>query len=312
MKKLITFILIAFAGLGASAQNRYFGYLGEMPLTALVNHSSEQGHDRLDSLYFIKTKTYIQPFFSKEEKDAVKNLIDNIVGAYNHAVSSCDGGFCSSSSLNTDITPTGKEVSLYYAENHDPFIVGGEGRNYAILRTRDPHNLHYRWIDGVEWWKEPDNRNVSFRFIELYGPISEELYRRSLVDDDASLPDYTQKNALGISGKNLLCQQIKKLAGMYKNQDDSMDIAIVEAINERISTYINSVTVDEMLSLCQVLKNVPGYWAQINGSQTGSFEWLSMQYSSLKVLRISHSVRGEPFCVNNPKAKNFLLEITAE
>ena len=104
-----------------------------------TNYKSEQGRDRLDSTYYLRLKTYAMPYDKKKDKAACDAVVAELLDAYQREAPSASASFCQSRPLNIAATHQ-QQVSMYYAENKDPFIAGTEGRNYALLHYTDKNN----------------------------------------------------------------------------------------------------------------------------------------------------------------------------
>ncbi len=296
MKRLvITLTALLAVSLGNMAQNNYNeislpssdivqtfsrqNLLDDHPYNFNTGSSSERGHDRLDSLYYLNVNTYTMPYYKKKDKEAVTQYILSILVAYDRLMENATGGFKSSSPLEFGTAEESKRLSMYYAEELEPFVIGGKGRNYVVVRQQDPHNINYRTCEGVEWWLEVPGANtemldrvydprakknavVKFRVFNLYGPLTEQHYERAFNELLPPLPGGTNNsfnellpqipggmnnsfnetievNSSPAQMANGLLLQIRVLGELYKNNGSTTDGAVVYSINERVTKYLN-------------------------------------------------------------------------
>ena len=270
MKRIPILTLLLAAAICCKAQSTIVGF-DELPEVLsnpdllgnyLISNSSEQRHDDLDSLYYLNTKTYALPYSSKKDKEFVKQKIAAIVNSYDRDIQSHTGGYCSTSDLDIDANMTTSRKVVMYCGDCPPLIVGGEGRNYAILRMRDKQNPIYRSIVGMEWWREKENKKkdiVKLQTFKLYGPQS---------DMRANTSNSTGVVGLSLQTKEDLLAGIKNLAQIYKHDGNPMDRPIATSINERIKAY-NSISNplthsdEDELKLYRALDKIPGYYVYI-------------------------------------------------
>ena len=99
-------------------------------------------------------------------------------------------GFCFSGKLDVHSPAESQKVSASYSEDAAPFVVGGVGRNYALLRQLDPKNPHYRTVYGVEWWLLEKPRVVYFKTFRLFGPLTARSNSKYILGQTDSMKDF--------------------------------------------------------------------------------------------------------------------------
>lgn len=340
MKRIITLIAITAVSLVGMAQSYTFysnnnnnknsrkseltKCFESLPSDKIVGTSGEQGRDKLDSLYFLNTKTYDFPYVNHWDKENVDRLIAKFVKAYDTDLQYHTGGYCSTNQLRKDNPIESKRLQMYYGEELEPLVVGGIGHNYVVLRLNDQKNPVYRHVKGVEWWLvesgEKNSTKVRMRTFLLSGPQSEEQYQVAMknnkVIEKAISKRVENKPSLASSTNEDLLKGIIVLAKLYTNKKDAdMDRAVVRAINDRVQTYLlRSLEYDmeDWFKLFRTLRDIPGYVASVTFSDAehstyeSDFYWLERIYPMLNVFCITHAVPGDPQCV--PPA-NFKLQV---
>lgn len=322
MKRIFISILLTCVALGSIAQNELQKCMDNLPSARLVGTDSEQGHDRLDSLYNLHIMTYELPYSSHSEKLYADGVIKGILLAYNNDLPQHTGGFCSSNLLRTSNAIESRTIQMYYGENLDPFTVGGKGRNYALLRTNSKQNLNYRSIHGLEWWLETDR--LMIRSFRLSGPLSAELYQNALQQAGIAKKESnfvvtdSQGQSLSLnalqSNKKEMLQAIRVMKEMYdkSKKDSPYNRAIVNAINERIQAYLMvDGSTEEKIELFRTISDIPGYKVQVKyaGNDTwgyNTFDWLAENYSNMPILCTSWALPGDPEC---KEPLNFLFQV---
>ena len=275
-----------------------------------TNYKSEQGRDRLDSTYYLRLKTYAMPYEKKKDKAACDAVVAELLDTYQRESPSASAGFCQSRPLNVAAHDQ-QQVSIYYAENKDPFIAGTEGRNYALLRYADQNNPTYRRVHGVEWWYDKVNRQANFRVFHIFGPGTKQAYEKSILNGNSF-----KEEATGLL--EMLLHQIEILGNYYKNEDNEIDRATVQLINERIDAYLRSKKKpDELNALLMKLEKIPGYYTEVlegKDQRKGYSPAVAAQM-------ISDELQGKIFCITTErrgsedcrrygdKSKNFLIQI---
>ncbi|MCQ2266449.1 MAG: discoidin domain-containing protein, partial [Bacteroidaceae bacterium] len=315
--------------------------LDDHPYNFYTGSSSERGHDRLDSLYYLNVNTYTMPYYKEKDREAVVQYVLRILETYDKLMESAMGGFKSSSPLEFGPLEESKRLSMYYAEELDPFVVGGKGRNYVVVRQQDSYNVNYRTCEGVEWWLEvpgcsdlvvegrawdgraKKNAVVKFRVFNLYGPLTEKHYERAFNEHLGTSSGVADKVRSAIKRTNAetpanLIEQIKALTYFYKDNGSTTDNAVVQSINERVTKYFYSTcrSREDFLSkenrqLYHILGKIPGYAASIcypNGMVvTGDFEWLANHYPQGNPIEVNWYIKGDAKCQG--ECRNFLLEL---
>ena len=116
----------------------------------------------------------------------------------------------------------------------------------------------------------------------------------------------------------MLLDQIEILGNFYKNEDNELDRATVQLINERIDAYLRSKKKqDELNALLMKLEKIPGYYTEV---LEGKDE--RKGYSpAVAAQMISEELQGKIFCITTErrgsedcrrygdKSKNFLIQI---
>ncbi len=209
MKHILSSIILATITIGCFAQSDYkltgksdkISHLIKfMSADKMVGKASEQGRDRLDSTYYLDTRIYEFPYESKKEQQDVKNLIAAILQAHDLDMPHYTGGFSASNLLRTDNPIESKRLQMYFGENIAPFVVGGRGRNYAVVRFNSKQNPYYRHVIGIEWWLERMNNKrqvVKFQTFRIFGPFSKEHYEYALKQSNISKADVETDDLYG-------------------------------------------------------------------------------------------------------------------
>lgn len=314
MKNLILLFAATLASLTATAQTASLknaeALFQKTKNCTQTNYKSEQGRDRLDSTYYLRLKTYAMPYEKKKDKAACDAVVAELLDTYQRESPSASAGFCQSRPLNVAAHDQ-QQVSIYYAENKDPFIAGTEGRNYALLRYADQNNPTYRRVHGVEWWYDKVNRQANFRVFHIFGPGTKQAYEKSILNGNSF-----EEEATGLL--EMLLHQIEILGNFYKNEDNELDRATVQLINERIDAYLRSQKKqDELNALLMKLEKIPGYYTEV---LEGKDE--RKGYSpAVAAQMISEDLQGKIFCITTErrgsedcrrygdKSKNFLIQI---
>ena len=334
MKRILISLLLACVALGSMAQNELQKCIDNLPPARLVGTDSEQGHDRLDSLYNLHIMTYELPYHSHYDKQYADGVIKGILLAYNKDLPQHTGGFCSSNQLRTSNAIESRTIQMYYGENLDPFTVGGMGRNYALLRTNSKQNPNYRSVHGIEWWLDVDR--LMMRSFRLFGPLSAELYQNALQQAGIAKKESnfvvinsqgnTQPLRLLPSNKKEMLQAIKVMKEMYvKSEKDSpYNRAVVNAINERIQAYLMvDGSTEEKIELFRTLSDIPDYKVKVMKASDDmawsyvTFDWLAENYPQMPILCTTWALPGDPECIiHNPNGTteplNFLYQVVLD
>ena len=343
MKHILSSIILAIITIGCFAQSDYkltgksdkISHLIKfMSADKMVGKASEQGRDRLDSTYYLDTRIYEFPYESKKEQQDVKNLIAAILQAHDLDMPHYTGGFSASNLLRTDNPIESKRLQMYFGENIAPFVVGGKGRNYAVVRFNSKQNPYYRHVIGIEWWLERMNNKrqvVKFQTFRIFGPFSKEHYEYALKQSNRSrdnaqvegLPlslvdkDYTghsinymrvnengriEEISIGESPAKYMLSEMRVLGNLYKKStDEASKRATVKSINKRVTTLLGMATEEEKNEMFHILNDIPGYYVQVtlpNGVVlTRSFAWYINALPKLDVLCNSWIQTGSPNCV---------------
>ena len=209
MKHILSSIILATIALGCFAQskgetvpqsNKIEHLIKTWPAERMVGKAGEQGRDRLDSTYYLDTRIYEYSYDSKKEQQDVKNLIAAILQAHDLDMPHYTGGFSASNLLRTDNPIESKRLQMYFGENIAPFVVGGRGRNYAVVRFNSKQNPYYRHVIGIEWWLERMNNKrqvVKFQTFRIFGPFSKEHYEYALQQSNRSKADVETEDLYG-------------------------------------------------------------------------------------------------------------------
>ena len=313
MKHILSSIILATITIGCFAQSDYkltgksdkISHLIKfMSADKMVGKASEQGRDRLDSTYYLDTRIYEFPYESKKEQQDVKNLIAAILQAHDLDMPHYTGGFSASNLLRTDNPIESKRLQMYFGENIAPFVVGGRGRNYAVVRFNSKQNPYYRHVIGIEWWLERMNNKhqvVKFQTFRIFGPFSKEHYEYALKQsniskddvetDDVEMDDVEMDDLyadyIGDDGPFLKMSKNWRLEGgiliggefttkhmlsevrvlgklLVTSTDETSKRAAVKSINKRVTTLLTTSTDEEKTELYRILNDIPGYYVQVN------------------------------------------------
>ena len=345
MKHILSSIILATITIGCFAQSDYkltgksdkISHLIKfMSADKMVGKASEQGRDRLDSTYYLDTRIYEFPYESKKEQQDVKNLIAAILQAHDLDMPHYTGGFSASNLLRTDNPIESKRLQMYFGENIAPFVVGGRGRNYAVVRFNSKQNPYYRHVIGIEWWLERMNNKhqvVKFQTFRIFGPFSKEHYEYALKQSNISKADVETDDVetddlyadyIGDDGPFLKISKNCRLEGgiliggeltakhmlpevrvlgklLDISTDDTSKRAAVKSINKRVTTLLTTATDEEKTELYRILNDIPGYYVLITTPDgidlTRSFSWYINALPKLDVLSISWKLPDSPKCV---------------
>ena len=340
MKKILSLIALSAAVMSSMAQtattatkvdqpSEISKCMANFPASNLVSSSSEQEHDKLDSVNYLNTKTYEFPYNSKKEKQQVDDIVASLIKAYDADLPHHTGGYCWAGVLRTDSPVKSKEVGMYYGDNLAPLTIGGVGRNYVVLRMNYEQNPDYRHIKGVEWWLEPGSKNtatVCMKTFTLSGPQSSVSYLNALrQSDNAKVASEAKSKLEGLpevsfSTREELLTSIKMLSQIYKNDGGAIDRAVVKSVNERIMAYLKLGTErEDMLKLFRVLGqiSIPGYHCLVSnfndGTMTVPFSMMEKIYDKLKVFCVDYGGTQETETDSKERpGVNFLLHFQVE
>ena len=355
MKHILSSIILATMAIGCFAQskgeampqsNKIEHLIKTWPANWMIGKAGEQGRDRLDSTYYLDTRIYEYSYDSKKEQQGVKDAVALILRAYDQDMPHYTGGFCSSNLLRVDNPIESKKLEMYYGENIAPFVVGGKGRNYAVLRFNSKQNPYYRHVIGIEWWLERVDRKhqvAKFRTFRIFGPFSKEHYEYALqqsniskadVETDDLYGDYIREDGpflkiskngriegivIGESAAKHMLSEVRVLGKLLvTSTDETSKRAAVKSINKRVTTLLTTSTEEGKTELYRILNDIPGYYVQVtlpNGVVlTRSFAWYINALPKLDVLCNSWIQTGSPNCIyidenNEEKPANFLLQV---
>ena len=345
MKHILSSIILATIAIGCFAQsngktmpqsNKMDNLIKAWPANWMVGKASEQGRDRLDSTYYLDTRIYEHSYDSQKEQLVVKNVVASILCCYDQDMPHYTGGFCSSNLLRVDNPIESKKLQMYYGEDIAPFVVGGKGRNYAVLRFNSKQNPYYRHVIGIEWWLERVDRKhqvAKFRTFRIFGPFSKEHYEYALKQSNISKDDVETDDVemddlyadyIGDDGPFLKMSKNWRLEGgiliggefstkhmlsevrvlgklLDTSTDETSKRAAVLSINKRVTTLLTTSTDEEKTELYRILNDIPGYYVQVylpNGTiLTRSFAWYINALPKLDVSCNSWIQTGSPNCV---------------
>ena len=355
MKHILSSIILATIALGCFAQskgetmpqsNKIEHIIKTWPANWMVGKAGEQGRDRLDSTYYLDTRIYEYSYDSKKEQQGVKDAVALILRAYDKDMPHYTGGFCSSNLLRVDNPIESKKLEMYYGENIAPFVVGGKGRNYAVLRFNSKQNPYYRHVIGIEWWLERVNHKhhvAKFRTFRIFGPFSKEHYEYALkqsniskadVETDDLYGDYIREDGpflkiskngriegivIGETPAKNIVSEVRVLGKLLDTStDETSKRAAVKSINKRVTTLLTTSTDEGKTELYRILNDIPGYYVQVNPPNgvvlTRYFAWYINALPKLDVLCNSWIQTGSPNCVyldenNEEKPANLLLQV---
>lgn len=327
----------------ATSQSKFsnlLNALAQIPADRLTGSGSEQGQDRLDSIYYLHTKTYEIPYASKKDKIFADNIIRQFIQAYDLDLPKCKGGYCYTSTLEPGGSAQSKQVEMYYAEGLKPHVVGGKDHNYIVLRDNDATSPYYRTVIGVEWWRNTSNKKqaLSLQTFKLRGALNYELYLKALQESaqkkhgnnswkksEAAADIFNITTTEGfLSTKEGLLQAIATFAKFYTDKDETLNRAVVKSINDRIVTYLNTPdkTLEDYIKLYRTLAHIPGYEVKVTFTDgeiinQGDFGWFESICSTLDIFCTTWSLRGDPECVKvvkhsyyeERKPLNFLYQV---
>lgn len=313
--------------------------LAQIPADRLTGSGSEQGQDRLDSIYYLHTKTYEIPYASKKDKIFADNIIREFIQAYDLDLPLCKGGYCYTGILEPGGSAQSKSIEMFYAEGLKPHVVGGKDHNYIVLRDNDASSPYYRTVIGVEWWRNYNKNNtLSLQTFKLRGALNYELYLKALQESakqkqgnnrwrqsDVAADVINQTTTEGfLSTKEGLLLAIATFAKFYTDKDETLNRAVVKSINDRIVTYLNTPdkTPEDDIKLFRVLAPIPGYEAKVTFTDgeiinQGDFGWFESICNTLDIFCTTWSLRGDPECVKvvkhsyyeERKPLNFLYQV---
>ena len=326
MKRLTTTLLLALALVTAWAQNPFASLLSDFQLVA---NEHIQNRDQIDSLYYLKTRTYVAPYSGKKAIKKVHKALLQIAHIYEQQLPAHTSGYYNSQSFgesNSDHLHT--FLSVYFSASHPSLEIGKKEHNYAVLRKNAPNPI-YRFISGVEWWLDTADC-VHFKLIDVFGPQSDYQYQKALyllgqakgLSTDSLLLETTMAKAADLLSKweinstERTVQSIHILCNKYRGDDPVIDEAIVEMVTELFLNYLNSDqrTTEGMVSVLREL-TLPGFYAEIISNEESPVQHLTLsdlanQWPHLNIFCISYEKKGSPACQKyGDKAKNFLLQV---
>lgn len=324
-RTFLTLLTALLTACGAWAQNPFEYLFSDLKV---LNTTSEQGHDRLDSLYYLHTQTYTLPYKGRKAAEKADGIVEHIVDLYNSLLPSHTGGFCHSSDLHGHDATESRKVSAYYGENLPPMIIGGEGINYALLRKQDAANPNYRTVHGVEWWTEHPQQRVCFKVFSLFGPMTDYYYRKAMFLDNSvfrhladstaghvaasGIPEYLQ-----MDNTEFTVQSLRLLCDMYKGEGNAIDDATAEIAAERFINYLESTgnSTEERIRVMREMR-IPGFYAEVTDGvnvQHGTLPWLAEKWKDLNVFCLSWEQKGSPECKKyGDKSKYLLLQVVLQ
>lgn len=318
-RTILTAIAAVFAVSASWAQNPFETVFSECKV---MNTTSEQGHDRIDSLFYLHTQTYSLPFKSRKEMGRADRIVRDIVERYRQLLPSHTDGFCYSSDLHDTLETESKMVNAYYGENLPPLAIGGKCRNYAVLQRLDAANPSYRTAYGVEWWKEQGQR-VCFKVFCLFGPMTDPYHKAMFQDNSTfTLPVDSMNGQVPASGilrdflkdnTEFTVQSLRALCRMYKGEGNVIDEATAEIAAKKFANYMSaSHSREEQARVMRELR-IPGFYAEVsNGKDVrhGTLPWLAEEWTNLNVFCITWEQKGAPACSKyGEKSKYFLLQV---
>lgn len=325
-RTLLSVLFMAFATLCAWAQNPFSSVLSDYKVVAT---GSEQGRDRLDSTYYLHTQTYAVPYKGKKAEAKAAAVIKEIVDRYDKQLEFYTGGFCFSSELSASSPVESQQVSAYYGENLEPFVVGGMGRNYALLRQQDRLNPNYRTVYGVEWWLEKP-KLLYFRTFRLFGPLTARNYQKAITSQGKSWEDFlsafrSQGRGFYLPGDGSAEDTLKyadrvawylsKVCDLYKGDGSEMDNMLASVAVHRFLDYMredNALKTDEGVVRVMRAFRLSGCYAEVNGKvvEHGDLPWLAARWKNLDISCTSHVEKGDPECQKyGEKSKYFLFRV---
>lgn len=275
MKRIFTLMALVAISMSSMAQkaSEMTRCLARLPEKNIVGNVSEQGRDKLDSLYYLNAKIYEFPYNTAKEKKVVDNLTASLVKAYDQDLPRHTGGYCATSVLRPGNPIKSSQLAMYYGEGHEALVVGGTGHNYAVLRMNCEQNPNYRHIKGVEWWLEQDEQKqltVQVKAFTLSGPQSESHYLYAWQQSDKANQASEAKRhidaltEISLSSKDELLKGIRVLAKLYKGTNSEVDRAVIKSINDRVVAYVTGDnTREDYLRLLRAMAEVDNYVAYI-------------------------------------------------
>ena len=320
-RTLLTSIMAVLSATTAWAQNPFEPLFSGQKV---VNTTSEQGRDRLDSLYCLYTRTYVLPYKGKKETKRVDGIVREIVGIYDSQLPAYTGGFCYSSDLRDTLLTESKQGIAYYSENQPPLMVGGKGVNYALLRRQDASNPNYRTVYGVEW-RMNHACQVSFKVFHLYGPASEQTDRKNQLLNSKLFDNLADTLSLsdGISGQLRLddtefaVQSLRMLSDMYRGKGTAADELVADIAQKRFLNYMHSMqhTNEGKIRVMREMR-IPGFYAEVTDGKEvkhGTIPWLAEQWKDLDIFCLTWDVKGTPGTKKyGEKSKYLLLQVVLQ
>ena len=122
MKRLTTTLLLALALVTAWAQNPFASLLSDFQLVA---NEHIQNRDQIDSLYYLKTRTYVAPYSGKKAIKKVNETLQQIAQVYEQQLPAHTSGYYNSQSFgesNSDHLHT--FLSVYFSASHPSLEIG--------------------------------------------------------------------------------------------------------------------------------------------------------------------------------------------
>ncbi|MGM9688964.1 MAG: hypothetical protein ACI3YD_07915 [Alloprevotella sp.] len=270
----------------------------------LLETQSQRGKDRNDSIWTFAVKTFAHPYKTAHDRKKVDEFIRCMQQLYDRCQEQADYSYSMAKTLDTPPSDEALVLAkIFYADDANPFMVGGVGHSFALLTYTNRQNPIYRRVEGIEWWldttkvKKP---RTCFRVISVSGRKSADAWQANASGRTEDVQEKRQAAELLMKERDSLQQEqllkeIEGLGKMYHGGDNEFNRAVAQtmftAIEDYLKLYTDSV---ELKKLFCVLDKNPYCSAELTSpdgtKQIISFGKLAEIFDSLDVF--CHSYEG--------------------
>lgn len=275
----------------------------------LLETQSQRGKDRNDSIWTFAVKTFAHPYKTAHDRKKVDEFIRCMQQLYDRCQEQADYSYSMGKAL--DNPPSDEALILtkiFYADDANPFMVGGVGHSFALLTYTNRRNPIYRRVEGIEWWLDTTKmkkQTVCFRVFSVSGRKSADAWQANVSTDrtDGTTGDVQEKQQAAqllliereILQQEQLLKEIEGLGKMYHGGDNEFNRAVAQTMFTAIEDYLKLYTDGvELKKLFCVLDKNPYCSAELTSpdgtKQIISFGKLAEIFDSLDVF--CHSYEG--------------------
>lgn len=271
---LLSFFLMTLPVCQAMAQSFSAAELSESLSrtleSKLLETQSQRSKDRNDSLCTLSVKTFSHPYKTAGERKKADEFIRRVLQLYDRCQEQADYSYSMAKALDY---PTSDEAlilaKIFYADDANPFMVGGVGHSFALLTYTNRQNPIYRRVEGIEWWLDTTKvkkQTVCFRVFSVSGRKSADAWQANVSTDrtDGTTGDVQEKQLAAqlllkeresLQQEQLL-KEIEGLGKMYRGVDDEFDRAVAQTMFTAIENYLELHTIDKQSPKSEALKKL--------------------------------------------------------